>query len=519
MNTSGEARATDPMTGTEPGPATPGAEHYDVVVVGGGNAGFCAAHSARDRGARVLVLEKGSADQAGGNSFYTAGAFRVSHPGGAGLSGVLDDASLARLGETDLAAYTTDDFTADMERVTGGRCDPGMVRNLVDHSWDIVTWLHAKGMRWRLMYERQAYVSNGRWVFHGGLALGTVDGGKGLIARHTEIARDSGVGIRYGATVRELLRDDSGAVCGVSYTDPDGRSHTVEAASTVLTAGGFEASPQLRQRYLGAGWEQALVRGNPLNTGEVLQRAIALGAAPYGDWASCHSVAWDAGAPPQGGDRELTNQRTRQSYPIGIVVDRDGLRFVDEGADYRNYTYAKYGREILARPRGVAFQLFDAKTRPLLRTEEYDSRPITGGSADTLRDLAAQLGIDPDGLTATVTEFNKSIVDVPFDPAVKDGRAARVEQPKSNWAQSLDTPPYYGYAVSCGITFTFGGLAVDSSGRVLTEGGGPIEGLYAAGEIVGGLFSGNYPGGSGLTAGSVYGRLAGDAAATDRRST
>ena len=172
-----------------------------------------------------------------------------------------------------------------------------------------------------------------------------------------------------------------------------------------------------------------------------------------------------------GGDRTLTNRLTRQSYPLGIVVNRDGRRFVDEGADYRNYTYAKYGAEILRQPGAVAFQLFDAKTRPLLRTEEYDSQPITAAQAHDLADLATQLGIDPHGLAETVREFNAAIVDRLFDPAVKDGRAALVSPPKSNWAQALDTPPYYGYAVTCGITFTFGGLHVDEHARVLARTG------------------------------------------------
>ncbi len=368
------------------------------------------------------------------------------------------------------------------------------------------------------MYERQAYESNGSWVFFGGLFLGTVDGGKGLIAQHTRAARDAGVRIRYGAEVVGLELADP-AVRGVRYRTADGTEHVVTAGALVLTAGGFEADPDRRERYLGPGWGQAYVRGCATNTGEVLDLALAAGAARHGDWSSCHSVAWDAGADRAAGNRELTNQLTRQSYPIGIVVNENGQRFLDEGADFRNYTYAKYGREILRQPNGRAFQLFDAKTRPLLRTEEYDSRPISEAVADSLPELAAKLGIDPDGLVRTVTEFNGSIVDVPFDPAVKDGRAARVDPPKSNWAQALDTPPYYGYAVGCGITFTFGGVRIDESAAVLDESGTRIAGLYAAGELAGGLFSGNYPGGTGLTAGAVFGRLAGEHAARHARAS
>jgi tricarballylate dehydrogenase len=365
------------------------------------------------------------------------------------------------------------------------------------------------------MYERQAYESDGAWVFFGGVPVGSLDGGRGLVAQHTAAAIAAGVDIRYDATVSGLRTDSTGAVTGVIYRSGDG-DHEIEAHSTVLAAGGFEADPYRRRLHLGDGWEDALVRGTPTNTGEVLDIAIAAGAAKSGQWSGCHSVAWDAGAPAAGGERRLTNQLTRQSYPLGIVVNTNGQRFVDEGADFRNFTYAKYGREILAQPGGRAFQLFDARTRPLLRTEEYDSEPITMATAGTIEALADALGIDAEGLAQTVAEFNSSIVDVPFDPAVKDGRAARVVPPKSNWAQALDSPPYYGFAVACGITFTFGGLQVDELARVIGNDGEPLPGLYAAGEMVGGIFYDNYPGGTGLTSGAVFGHIAGDHAARPR---
>jgi tricarballylate dehydrogenase len=475
----------------------------DVIVVGAGNAGFCAAHAAAEAGASVLVLEKAPEAEAGGNSFYTAGAFRVAHGGLAALAELVDDDE--RLDATELEPYRPDEFRADLERITGGRTDPAMADQLVRESEALPAWLAGHGIRWRLMYERQAYERDGRWTFWGGLALGTVDGGKGLIAQHTDAARAEGVEVRYGAAVRELLDN------GVRLDDGEALHGNV-----VLAAGGFEADPQRRAEHLGDGWERALVRGTPANTGEVLDLALQAGAAPHGDWSTCHSVAWDAGAPAQGGERRLTNQLTRQSYPLGIVVNARGERFLDEGADFRNYTYAKYGREILRQPGGVAYQLFDARTRPLLRPQEYDSSPISCEIGQTLRELARALEIDADGLERTVREFNASISGGPFDPAVQDGLHAEADPPKSNWALALDEPPFYGYAVACGITFTFGGVHVDAHARVLDRSGTPIEGLYAAGELVGGLFSGNYPGGSGLTAGAVFGRRAGASAGEER---
>lgn len=495
--------------------AVPGTEYRDVVVVGGGNAGFCAAHAAKEAGADVLVLERTPSGEAGGNSFYTAGAFRVVHGGAAELARYTDDSTTReRLPRTRLAPYTAEQFRADLDRLTDGKTDPGMADLLVRGSSEIVPWLAGKGIGWRLMYERQAYLSgDGEWVFSGGVALGTVDGGRGLMAAHAAAAQANEIDVRYECTVTGLPGAKERLVSGVRYTDAEGREHEVHARAVVLAAGGFESSTELRGAYLGKEWARALVRGNPWNTGEVLQTAVGRGAERYGDWSSCHSVAWDAGAPPQGGDRVLTNQRTRQGYPLGIVVNADGQRFLDEGADFRNHTYAKYGREILRQPGGIAFQLFDATTRPLLKPEEYDSEPITMGLSDSIEGLATSLGIDPRGLADTVKAFNASILDKPFNPAVLDGRRAQVTPPKSNWALPLEKPPYYGYAVKCGITFTFGGLHVDDQARVLAESATVMPGLYAAGEIVGGLFSGNYPGGSGLTAGAVWGRLAGQNAA------
>jgi tricarballylate dehydrogenase len=282
------------------------------------------------------------------------------------------------------------------------------------------------------------------------------------------------------------------------------------AESVVLAAGGFESDPALRRRHLGPGWEHAKVRGTPHNTGDMIAAALRIGAAKGGDWSSAHGVQWDASCPQNESNRRLTNRLTRQSYPLGIIVNRDGRRFVDEGADFRNYTYAKYGKAILEQPGAVAYQIFDGRLRPLLRAEEYDMPGISVEVADSIADLGRRIGVDGARLTATVDEFNASIDrSVTFDPTIKDGRRAPVDPPKSNWASPLDQPPFYAYAVTCGITFTFGGLRGDTSGRVLDERGSAIPGLYVCGEMLGGLFSGNYPGGSGLAAGMVFGRRAG----------
>lgn len=251
------------------------------------------------------------------------------------------------------------------------------------------------------------------------------------------------------------------------------------------------------------------MRGTAFNVGDMIRAGLAIGADRGGDWSTCHSVQWDAFHEHNEGNLDLTNRLTRQSYPLGILVNTDGERFLDEGADFRNYTYAKYGKVILEQPGSLAFQVFDAVTRPMLRAEEYEMPGVSEVVADSLEELAAALGIPATRFVGTVADFNAAIGDASFDPTVKDGKKASTTPPKSNWASPIAQAPFYAYPVTCGITFSFGGLRGSTEGQVLDGEGSPIPGLLVAGEMLGGLFSGNYPGGSGLAAGSVFGRRAG----------
>ena len=226
-------------------------------------------------------------------------------------------------------------------------------------------------------------------------------------------------------------------------------------------------------------------------------------------------MAWDMNAPAFG-DRVITELFQKHSYPFGLIVNLEGDRFLDEGADFRNYTYVTYGRALLTQPQGLAFQIFDEKVKHLLR-DEYHIPQVTMAQADTIEELATRLDIDPQGLVKTINEYNAAVrTDIPYNPTVKDGRHTEgITPPKTNWAETIDTPPYTGYAVTTGISFTFGGVKIDTRGRVVTNAQEPIPGLYAAGEMVGGLFYYNYPGGSGLSAGMVFGRLSGTSAGQD----
>lgn len=480
----------------------------DVVVIGGGNAGFSAAHAAAERGRRVILLERGAEGMHGGNSFYTAGATRIPHQG---LDDLLDLVEPdERHDRTIVPPYSAAEYAADLAEVTEGRNDPALTETLVADAPGTIRWLRGLGVRYRLMYERQAYERpDGSFLFWGGLHVGNVGGGEGLIADHTRVASGLGVDIRYGVDAQDLLVED-GRVVGVGARIGDDERIVFRAESVILAAGGFEANPEMRRTHLGEGWQNAVVRGTPYNTGRMLEAALAVGAARGGDWSTAHSVQWDAEAEDNASNRELTNRLTRQSYPLGIIVNARGRRFLDEGADFRNYTYAKYGREILAQPGSIAYQIFDAALRPMLRSEEYDMPGIGVHVADSLDELAASIGVPADAMKETIDDFNSHIdTTAPFDPTVKDGRRSAVEPPKSNWASAIGTAPFYAYPVTCGITFTFGGLRADADGRVLRADGTAIPGLLVCGEMLGGLFSGNYPGGSGLAAGMVFGRRAG----------
>ncbi len=481
--------------------------HVDVIVVGAGNAALTSAIAAAERGRRVLVLEKAPQNRRGGNSFFTAGATRIAHDGLDDLRDLVDEDP--RHATTVVPPYSPDEYRADLEKVTEGRNDPALTEVLVTEAAPALRWLRGLGARYRLMYERQAYERpDGTFLFWGGLHVGNTGGGVGLIDDLVRIATGLGVELRYEHSVEELIVD-GGVVVGVRGTSPHG-AFEEQADSVILGAGGFEAHPDKRREHLGEGWENAKVRGTPFNRGELLDAALAIGAGRAGDWSTCHSVQWDAQYAENESNFELTNRLTRQSYPLGILVNALGERFLDEGADFRNYTYAKYGREVLRQPGSVAWQVFDADLRPHLRAEEYEMPGISVVEADSVTELAERMGVPVEAFAATVAEFNTSIdTDVPYDPTVKDGRAARVSPPKSNWATPLARAPFYAYPVTCGITFTFGGLRSDTHGRVLRADGTAISGLFVCGEMLGGLFSTNYPGGAGLAAGAVFGRRAG----------
>jgi tricarballylate dehydrogenase len=483
----------------------------DVVVVGAGNAAFCAALAAVERGVSVLVLERAPEEEAGGNSRFTAGAFRCVYNGVEDLRALMPDLTDDEVTRSDFGTYTEEKFFDDMGRVTEYRTDPDLCEILVTRSRDTMRWMRDKGVRFLPIWGRQAYKVDGRFKFWGGLTVESWGGGPGLVEALTRIARKNNVAIAYGARATSLIADDDG-VKGVRVKH-GGKTVEVRSKCVVLAAGGFQANAEMRTRYLGPLWELAKVRGTRFNTGDGIRMALEAGAMPTGNWSGGHAVGWDRNA-PEFGDLSVGDNFQKHSYPWGIMLNANGQRFVDEGADFRNYTYAKYGRVILMQPGQFAWQVFDSKIIPMLR-DEYRIKRVTKVRADSLEELVRKLDdVDADQALETINAYNKAVMtEVPFDPNVKDGRGTKgLSIPKSNWANTIDRPPFEAYAVTCGLTFTFGGLKIDTSARVIDTDGLPIRGLYAAGELVGGIFYFNYPGGTGLMNGAVFGRIAGTSA-------
>jgi tricarballylate dehydrogenase len=487
------------------------ASSYEVVVIGGGNAAFCAALAARESGASVLVLEAAPEEERGGNSRFTAGAMRVAYNRVEDLARLMPDLTAEDKANTDFGVYAEDQFYDDLCRVTQYRTTPQLAETLVTKSFDTMLWMHGKGVRFTPIYGRQAFKVDGKFKFWGGLTVEAWGGGPGLVDTLYTIGARNGIEVTYESRALELLHDDGG-VHGV-IARIRGKTLKLAARCVVLASGGFEANAEWRTRYLGPGWDLAKVRGTRFNTGDGIRMALEIGAMPYGNWSGCHAVGWDRNA-PEFGDLSVGDGFQKHSYPFGVLVNGRGRRFVDEGADFRNYTYAKYGRAILEQPGQFAWQVFDRKVLHLLR-DEYRIKRVSKVSAQTLEELSGKLeDVDPKGFLEEMRAYNAAVqTQIPFNPNIKDGRSTRgLPLEKSNWANALDTPPFEAYAVTCGITFTFGGLRIDDNGNVLNTDGLPIRGLYAAGELIGGLFYFNYPGGTGLMSGSVFGRIAGGAA-------
>src|SRR5688572_23323116 len=457
------------------------------------------------------MLEAASEDESGGNSRFAGGVMRFAYETVDDLKRVTDVTD-EEIATSDFGTNTTEEYFDDLFRLTSYRTDADLSETLVTGSLDVMAWLRSKGVKFNLNFGRQSGLVNGKRKFFGRMPIEASGGGAGLVQNLDAAVKKAGIEVFYDTRATSLIHDGV-KVSGVRAQQGQALVE-FQAKAVVLACGGFEANPEWRTKYLGPGWELAKVRGSRFNQGDGLRMALDIGAAPYGNWSGCHATGWDRYA-PEFGDVSVGDQFQKHSYIFGLLINSSGKRFVDEGWDFHSFTYAKYGGEVLKQPGQFAWQVFDSKVTKLLHSE-YRIKFVTKVSANSIEELAPKLeGVDAQQFVKTVREYNAAVRDdVKFDHTVKDGKSTvGIEPQKSNWAQPLDTPPFDAYATTCGITFTFGGLRIDKdTGQVLDVNLLPIPGLYTCGEMVGGLFFFNYPSGTGLVSGAVFGRLAGTSA-------
>lgn len=458
----------------------PRVETCDIAVIGGGNAALCAAMTAAEAGARVLILEAAPKAYRGGNSRHTRN-FRCMHRGP--LGPLVD-------------SYSEEEYLADLLKVTGGKTNEGLARLAIRESEACLPWMEAHGVRFQPSLSGTLSLARTNAFFLGG--------GKGLVNAYYRTAETLGVKVRYDAKVTHLEVEDD-RVAYLDYTDGDA-VRRVAAKAVVVASGGFQADLDWLERAWGPAARNFLIRGTPYNRGVVLADLLDQGVEQVGDPTQCHAVAIDGRAPKFDGGIV-----TRlDCVPFSIVVNKDGDRFYDEGEDVWPKRYAIWGRLVAAQPDQVGYVVIDSKSLNLFMPSVFP--PI---EAATLEDLAVRMELPPDRLCATVAEFNAACGDTQgFRPTELDGVATTgLEPPKTNWARPIDTPPYYGYSLRTGVTFTYLGLKVDDTAQC-SMGNRAVSNLWAAGETMAGSILGQgYLAGFGMTIGTVFGRIAGREAA------
>ena len=449
---------------------------YDVLVVGGGNAALCAAMTAREAGASVLLLESAPFEFRGGNSRHTRNLRYLHTSANSHLTG----------------PYLEEEFWDDLMRVTAGQTNEDLARFTIRESNNLGAWMVRHGAKFQPSMRGTLHLSRTNAFFLGG--------GKGLMNAYYATAQQLGVAILYGAEVVDLAIEEG---CFTSATiEQDGARQTVAARAVVVAAGGFQANIDWLKEAWGEAADNFIIRGTPYDKGRMLRVLLDQGAKPVGDPRQCHAVAIDARAPKFDGG--IVTRLDCVSF--GIVVNRNAERFYDEGEDFWPKRYAIWGRLVAQQPEQTAYSIIDAKSIDLFMPSVFP--PIEAAS---IREMADKLTLDPAVLESTVAAFNGATRPGAFDPAELDSCAtAGLTPPKSHWARPLDTPPYYGYPLRPGITFTYLGVTVNERAQVVLKDDRPVPNIFAAGEIMAGNILGQgYMAGFGMTIGTVFGRIAG----------
>lgn len=455
---------------------------YDVLVAGGGNAALCAAISARQAGASVLLLESAPKHFRGGNSRHTRN-LRCMHD---------------RPADVLEGSYPESEYWHDLLQVTAGQTDEVLARLAIRGSAFCRQWMMAQGVRFQPSLAGTLHLSRTNAFFLGG--------GKALINAYYRTAERIGVVIEYDAEVCDLQFRKGSKQFVSSMVVQNGEARKTRAKAVVVATGGFQANFDWLRQAWGAAAANFLIRGTPYDTGKLLRLLMDQGAQAVSDPTQCHAIAIDARSPRFDGGI-VTRVDT---IPLGIVVNNRAERFYDEGEEFWPKRYAIWGRLLARQPDQIAFSIFDAKAIGSFVPPLYP--PLQAG---TVRELAGMLQLDPTALERTVAEFNRSVRPGTFNLGVLDDcQAVDIKPHKSHWARPLDTPPFYAYPVRPGITFTYLGLEVNERAQVVFDAQGAAENVFAAGEIMAGNVLGQgYLAGIGMTIGTVFGRIAGEEAA------
>ena len=445
---------------------------YDVLVIGGGNAALCAALSASECGARALVVEAAPMDFRGGNSRHTRNMRSM----------------------TD--SYSEEEYWTDLLRVTAGQTDERLARIAIRGTPESTVWMKGHGVRFQPALGGTLHLGRTNAFFLGG--------GKALMNSYYEAARRRGIQILYNAEVVALKMEGGSFESATALVN--GVPMELRGKAVVLAAGGFEANIEWLKEAWGEAADNFLIRGTPFNRGRVLKLLLDAGAEAVGDPKQCHAVAIDARAPKFDGGIV-----TRlDCLPLGIVVNRDGVRFYDEGEDLWPKRYAIWGRLVAEQPGQIAWSIIDSKV-----VGRFIPSVFPAVRAGSIRDLAVALGLPCEVVETTVRRFNESVRPGHFDHTVLDDcRTEGLTPPKSHWAQAIDRPPFLAYPLRPGITFTYLSVKVNASANIMMRDGKLVQNMFAAGEMMAGNILGKgYLAGFGMTIGTVFGRIAGRQAA------
>ncbi|MCO8246763.1 MULTISPECIES: FAD-dependent tricarballylate dehydrogenase TcuA [unclassified Haladaptatus] len=456
---------------------------YDVAVVGSGTAGLVAGLRAAELGRSVAVLEKAPEERQGGHTRFSE-SFRVPSVG----------TDLEEYGyEFAVDDYTEEDFYDDIMNQTSGKANEALTTTLVENAGDTVEWLTAAGVDWQMEPLAVGYTAARTWF-----------DGEEYVETLTAAAEDAGADFWFETEAAALHRAPTGEIDGIGARTPDGQVK-FDVDAVILAAGDYGSNDEKRVRYYGPGYDEMNVRGSRYNTGEALMMAESAGANLVGQWGGAHMALIDAASPDvEGGANRV------DGYQYGVILNDDGERFVDEGEDARAHTYAKFGRKIFEQPNHVGYIVLDSKAHDMVRA----TGPSDPVRADDFEELLTEIGCgDPAAGAETIRAFNGACNPDEFEPNVLDSnRTDGLALEKSNWAIPIDEPPYYAYAVTGGITFSFGGVKTDTDASVIDTRDTTIPGLFAAGNSTGGLFYDNYPGGTAQTNAAVYGKIAAESA-------